>query len=163
MTNQLTPRGLQLLKHHEGFVPYAYDDFDPSWPRKRIMPGDKVRGTLTIGYGTTRGVKPGDTCTEKQAEGWLLEDLRQAERCVQRHVKVPISDEQYSALASFVYNLGCWNFYRSTLRRKLNAGDYAGAAAEFPKWRKSRGVVMAGLESRRKDERALFEANGVFA
>ncbi len=66
------------------------------------------------------------------------------------------NDRHLSALVSFAFNVGLGNLQASTLRMKYNRGDYAGAADEFLKWRKSNGVVLRGLERRRKAERALF-------
>ena len=72
-------------------------------------------------------------------------------------VKVPLNENQHGALVSFTYNLGAGNLGSSTLLRKLNAGDYAGAAAEFPRWNKAGGKELAGLTRRRAAEKALFE------
>lgn len=66
------------------------------------------------------------------------------------------NDRHLSALVSFAFNVGLGNLQSSTLRMKYNRGDYAGAADEFLKWRKSNGVVLRGLERRREAERALF-------
>jgi len=71
-------------------------------------------------------------------------------------VKEPLSDDQTAALADFIYNLGAGNFRSSTLLRKLNAGDYAGAAAEFDKWDYAGGKELAGLLRRREAETTLF-------
>ncbi|MCY1305462.1 Lysozyme RrrD [compost metagenome] len=71
-------------------------------------------------------------------------------------MRVPLSQGQFDALASFVFNLGSGNLQCSTLLRKLNAKDYAGAADEFPRWNKAGGKVLAGLTRRRAAERALF-------
>lgn len=110
----------------------------------------------TIGYGHTKGVKAGDTCTKEQAEAWLLEDCEDAERAVQRLVTVPINQNQFDALVSFTFNLGSGNLTASTLLRKLNSGDYVGAALEFSKWVKGGGRVLPGLVTRRKAEQNLF-------
>lgn len=110
----------------------------------------------TIGYGHTRGVKLGDTCTPEQAEQWLREDCAEAESAVGTLVKAPINQNQFDALVSLVFNIGGGNFASSTLLRKLNAGDYAGAADEFPRWNKQAGVVLGGLVKRRARERELF-------
>ncbi|WP_173506474.1 lysozyme, partial [Marinobacterium sp. xm-m-383] len=73
---------------------------------------------------------------------------------------VPLTQPQYDALASFIFNLGGANFRTSTLLRKLNAYDYVGAADEFLRWNKQRQggqmVVLRGLTKRREEERALF-------
>jgi lysozyme len=118
-------------------------------------------GVWTIGFGHTgRDVKDGMTCTVAQAYAWLAADLDSAARAVDNLVTVPLSANQRGALASFVFNLGPNALRGSTLRRKLNAGDYAGAAAEFKKWVKAtvdgRVVTLDGLVTRRAAEAALF-------
>lgn len=111
----------------------------------------------TIGYGSTRGVKKGMTITLDEANTRLAADMDQAGSAVTRWVDVPLSQNQFDALCDFVFNLGEGNFRGSTLLKKLNAGDYAGAAAEFPRWNKASGKVLPGLVTRRAAERALFE------
>lgn len=115
-------------------------------------------GVWTIGYGHTSGVRKGMRCTETQAEVWLMDDLRESEQAVDYLVKVPLTDNQRGALVSFVFNVGAGNFASSTLLRKLNAGDYAGAADEFAHWNKAGGKVLAGLTRRRAAEAELFSA-----
>lgn len=110
----------------------------------------------TIGYGHTRGVIPGDVITEKEAEIFLAEDLEDAESAVNEYVEVKLNQNQFDALVSFVYNLGAGNFKSSTLLRKLNAGDYLGAANEFKRWNKAGGKVLNGLVRRRAAECNLF-------
>lgn len=111
----------------------------------------------TIGYGSTTGVKEGDVITLDQAEARLDRDLLNAAAVVKQKVTVPLSQGQFDALCDFVFNLGAKNFATSTMLRKLNAGDYEGAAAEFPRWNKAAGKVMPGLVARRQNERLLFE------
>lgn len=111
----------------------------------------------TIGWGHTRTARPGMTITPLQADKLLEGDVFDAETCVKRNVLVPLNQNQYDALVSFAFNIGCKKFRTSTLRRKLNAGDYAGAAAEFPRWKYQNRKVLAGLVRRRAAERELFE------
>lgn len=114
-------------------------------------------GKWTIGYGHTGSeVKAGMTISEDKANALLANDLTTAEAVITKEVTVPISDNQFSALVSFVFNLGAGNFSRSTLLKKLNASDIAGAAAEFPRWNKVGGKALDGLTRRRDAERALF-------
>lgn len=138
--------GLNLIKKSEGYRDTAYPD-----PATGGEP-------WTIGYGHTRGVKEGDTCTEEQATEWLKEDVYFAEKCIKQSVKVDITQGQYDALVSFIYNVGCGNFRNSTLLRKLNEGDDVGAADEFIHWSKANGKTMKGLLTRREAERDLFLA-----
>lgn len=114
-------------------------------------------GVPTLGYGHTKGVKLGDTCTQAQADQWALEDTREAVATVRAEVKVPLRDCQVAALADFVYNCGAGNFRRSTLLHLVNSGHFSFAAAEFEKWNQAGGVVLPGLTRRRKAERDVFE------
>ncbi|MCL8307605.1 MULTISPECIES: lysozyme [Pseudomonas] len=134
-------RGLSLIKSFEGLRLQAYQD---------------AVGVWTIGYGTTRGVNAGMKISKEQAERMLLNDVQRFEPEVERLVTVPLSQNQWDALVSFAYNLGSANLESSTLRRLLNAGDYAGAADQFPRWNKAGGKVLPGLTRRRAAERELF-------
>lgn len=146
---ELSRRGLELIKRYEGLELRAYPD-----------PGTGGK-PYTIGYGTTRidgrPVVPGMTITEQEAERYLAADVAQFAKAVNRAVTVPINQNQRDALISLTYNIGIGAFKRSTLLRRLNAGDTPGAAAEFERWIHAGGRVMAGLVKRRKEERALFE------
>lgn len=133
--------GLRLIKSFEGLRLQAYQD---------------AVGVWTIGYGATRGVKPGMTITEAEAERLLKEDVNRFEEAVNSAVKVPINDNQFSALVSFSYNVGSGALRGSTLLKLLNRGDYSGAANQFPLWNKAGGQALAGLTRRRKAEQALF-------
>lgn len=138
--------GINLIKSFEGKHLKAYDD---------------GVGVLTIGFGTIKypngvRVKKGDTCTEEQAESYLKNDLVKFENAINRLVKVPLTQNQFDALASFTYNLGETNLSISTLLKKLNAKDYKGAADQFERWNKAGGKVMNGLTRRRKAEKELF-------
>lgn len=95
---------------------------------------------------------------DETAERWFREDLAIAARSVLRLVRVELTDAQFGALTSFVFNLGGGQLQQSTLLRKLNAGDYPGAAGEFPRWVYSAGVKLGGLVRRRAQERRLFES-----
>lgn len=134
-------RGLSLIKSFEGLRLQAYQDSVGVW---------------TIGYGATRGVKAGMKISKEQAERMLLNDVQRFEPEVQRLITVPLSQNQWDALMSFTYNLGAANLESSTLRRLLNAGNYASAAQQFPRWNKAGGQVLAGLVRRRAAERDLF-------
>lgn len=162
MTRRINDEGLRLAKQWEAFIPFAYDDFDPPKTRRRIKAGDKINGTLTVGYGSTGAhVKPGMTITEPEASELLLDDLDRFERCVERKVTVPLNDNQFAALVSFCFNVGEGNFSSSTLLKKLNKGDYASVPAELAKWVTSKGKRMQGLVNRRAAEAGLW-AKGSF-
>jgi lysozyme len=134
-------RGLDLIKSFEGLRLSAYRDSVGIW---------------TIGYGHTKGVKPGDTITVEQANDFLREDLRDAERAVNDLTFLNLTQSQFDALVSFTFNLGRGNLQASTLLRRVNEGDFEGAAEEFLRWTKAGGKVLPGLVRRREAERALF-------
>ncbi|WP_282346480.1 lysozyme [Pseudomonas sp. PS01301] len=139
-----SPKGIALIKSAEGLRLKAYPD-----PGTGGLP-------WTIGYGSTSGVTRNMVITETQAEQMLAEDLVRFERIVERLVQVPVNQGQFDALVSFTYNVGEGNFTKSTLLRKLNAGDTAGAAEQFSRWVHASGKVLPGLVKRRAAERAMF-------
>lgn len=113
-------------------------------------------GVPTLGIGHTRGVKLGMSCTVEQAQIWLTEDLEDAEAAVDHLVTVPLTQSQFDALTSFTFNLGATRLKTSTLLKKLNAGDYKGAANQFKLWVMSGGKRTEGLVRRRAAETDLF-------
>lgn len=143
---QTSEKGIALIKQFEGCKLTAYQDSVGVW---------------TIGYGWTQPVdgKPiraGMTIKQETAERLLKTGLVSYESDVSRLVKVGLTQGQFDALVSFTYNLGARSLSTSTLLRKLNAGDYAGASDEFLRWNKAGGKVLNGLTRRREAERALF-------
>jgi GH24 family phage-related lysozyme (muramidase) len=145
---------LDLIKKWEGFRAKAY--LDPV-------------GIPTIGYGTIRypngqKVQRGDNISEPEAEDLLKLKCDEFAEVVNREVVVTLNQNQFDALVSFCYNVGARAFQESTLLKKLNAGDYKGAAEQFLRWNKATKngvkVVLDGLTNRRKDEKALFEKIG---
>jgi lysozyme len=106
----------------------------------------------TIGFGTTEGVKMGDKITVERALIRLLADANKFESAVKRCAPVPMFSHEFDAYVSLTYNIGEGAFCRSTLARKLNAGDYAGACREILRWDKQKGKVLAGLTKRRQEE-----------
>ncbi|MCG3471446.1 lysozyme [Xenorhabdus bovienii] len=141
---KISNKGLVFIQQWEGLKLKAYPD-----PATGGIP-------WTIGYGHTKDVKPGQVITEQQAEAFLHEDLHPIYITLEAAVKVPLTQGQFDALCSFIFNCGAGNFVRSTLFKKLNAGDYASAAAEFPRWNKAAGKVMNGLTRRRASEQQMF-------
>lgn len=134
--------GVAIIKQFEGLRLEAYRCPAARW---------------TIGFGSTKGVRPGMVITEEEAEARLKIDLRDAEEAVSRMVRTKISDDQFSALVSLVFNCGCDAIAKSTLIRKLNAQDVWGSFSEFPRWCHSGGQVLPGLIRRRAAEQALFK------
>ncbi|NWA68005.1 lysozyme [Pseudomonas reactans] len=134
-------KGVSLIKSFEGLRLKSYQDSVGVW---------------TIGYGTTRGITAGMVITNEQAERMLMNDIGRFEPEIERLVKAPMNQAQWDALMSFTYNLGAANLGSSALLKLLNAGDYVGAAEQFPRWNKAGGQVLAGLTKRRLAERAMF-------
>lgn len=132
-------------------------DLVKQWEGLRLQPYQDSAGLWTVGYGhLLPQYNPGGPITEEQATALLDADLATARAAVTRLVEVPLTDAQRAALVSFVFNVGEGAFSRSTLLRKLNTGDYAGAADEFTRWVHAGGEVVAGLVNRRNHEREVF-------
>ena len=128
---------------------------------KRLVAYDDGVGVWTIGFGTIKypngvRVKKGDTCTLDQAKEYMRHDLIEFEHTVNSSVKVPLNQNQFDTLVSLAYNIGSSAFKSSTLVKKLNAGDYQGAADQFNVWINAGGKRMQGLVSRRDREKLLF-------
>lgn len=114
-------------------------------------------GVSTIGFGTTEGVKPGDTITAERALVRSLTDMAKYEGAIKRCVKVPLHQYEYDSYVSVAYNIGPAAFCGSTMVKRLNAGDYAGACVAIEQWNKAGGKVSRGLVNRRAQERAQCE------
>lgn len=135
--------GLTLTESSEGDRLVAYQD-----------PG----GVWTIGYGHTgQDVHEGLVWTAEQCEQALIQDKARAREAIKRYVKVPLTQNEFDALEDFDFNVGEGNFRGSTLLKKLNAGDFSGAADELTTWDHVNGKVVLGLLRRRQAEKALFE------
>lgn len=145
---EINTAGLELIKSFEGLRLSAYDDLQPN---KTITNISQVKGTLTIGYGHTAGVKVGQVITKEQAENMLKSDMKKYEKYVTDNVKILINENQFSALVSFCYNCGVGNL--RTLIKGRNASQIAEAMLLY---NKAGGKVLAGLVRRRKAERELF-------
>ncbi len=112
-------------------------------------------GLPTVCYGHTHGVQLGQIYTDAECEQLLINELAKAEAAVKRLITVPLSPETSAALISFTYNTGEGNLARSTLRRKMNAGDIRGGCMELRKWVYAKGRRLQGLANRREAELAL--------
>lgn len=112
------------------------------------VPGD----VPTVGFGTTEGVKMGDTTTPPKALVRALQDVQRYEGAVRQCVTVPLHQYEYDAYVSLAYNIGSRAFCSSTLARKLNEGDYPGACREILRWDRFRGQPLRGLTTRRERE-----------
>lgn len=156
MARTVNAETLSLVKQWEGFQPNAYPD-----------PGSVDGNPWTIGYGTTRiagkPIKKGQQITEGEASRLLMIELDRIAAIVERLIKVSLTDNQFGALVSFTYNVGDDAFAKSTLLKKLNAGDYAGVPAQLARWNKNDGKVMPGLTNRRAAEAGLWAKGGYVA
>lgn len=151
----LSAAGLVGIALHEGYTDKAVTP----------LPGD----VPTVGFGTTTRpdgspVRMGDTVTPPQALTRALADVQKFEGALKQCVRVPLHQHEYDAFLSFAYNVGAGAFCNSTMARRLNAGDYAGACAEFERWTFFQGRDCRdpsnrcqGLAKRRADERAKCE------
>ncbi len=141
---ETSSKGIELIKQHEGCRLRAYK-----------CPA----GVWTVGYGSTRGVNQWTGITRQEAEVRLREDLRTAERTVEkvRYLQPRLAQCQFDALVSFVFNVGSGNFEKSTLRKKVlaNPADRS-IRDEFLKWIHANGKPLEGLRKRRKDESELY-------
>lgn len=137
-------KGIQLITSYEGLRLEAYPD-----PATGGEP-------WTIGYGHTEGVQPGDVISKPQAIAFLHDDLRESYEPAVLELCPVTTQNQFDALVSFTYNVGEGNLEYSTLRQKHNAGDYAGAQAEFARWVYANGEQMQGLVNRRDAEAELY-------
>ena len=136
-------QGINLIKEFEGFSERVY-----------ICPG----GVYTIGYGHTKGVQIGDTCTREKAEEYLRDDLKDTEEAIEALIEVPLTQNQFDALVSLVYNIGSGHFFDSTIRRVINCkvADKEEYRRAWMMWVKSKGKVLKGLVRRREAEYKLF-------
>ena len=132
---------LDLLKEFEGLRLESYQD---------------IGGVWTIGYGHTKTARPDMRITKEGAEALLRDDIKWVTEAIERLVSAPLNDNQYSALVSFIYNIGAGAFSKSTMLRHLNSKSYKLAGDEFPRWNKVKGVEVRGLTNRRLKEQELF-------
>lgn len=142
----------------------AYGNWDPAlamnfighWEGCELKAYRCSAGVWTLGYGHTEGVKEGDTCTAEEAASWLVEDIESRQKALAHYINKPVTEGQFIALTSLVFNVGVSNLLKSKLLRKLNAGDFEGAAKEFLDFDLANGKKVPGLTRRRKAENELF-------
>ena len=138
----ISQEGISLIKKFEGCELEAYQC---------------AAGVWTIGYGSTKDVKEGDTLTQKEADNLLLHEMQEYEGYIKELVKVPLKQNQFDALVSWVFNLGPANLKASTMLKFLNAGDYHLIPSQIKRWNKASGKVLGGLIRRREAEALMFE------
>ena len=125
---------------HEGYRGEAYRD---------------AVGVPTIGFGETAGVKMGDKTTPGRSLVQLLGSTNRHADAIRKCIAVPLYQHEFDAYVSLSYNIGPGAFCQSTLVKKLNAGDYAGACEEIKRWNRAGGKVLPGLTKRREQEYQL--------
>ena len=134
--------GLELIKSFEGCETTAYQDSVGVW---------------TIGYGHTKGVEEGQTCSIEDAETMLSEEMDEYEGYINNMVKVELEQCEFDALVAWVYNLGPTNLGESTMLKVLNDGQFDRVPDEMRRWNRAGGQVLQGLVRRREAEALLFQ------
>jgi lysozyme len=139
---KISQEGIALIKKFEGCELEAYK-----------CPA----GVWTIGYGHTKDVKEGDRINKDEANYLLEEEMIEYEGYINDMVNVPLDQNQFDALTSWVYNLGSSNLMSSTMLTLLNEGKYDEVPQQIKRWNKAGGKVLDGLVKRREAEALLFE------
>ena len=147
---KLSQKGVDFIKSHEALRLKAYQD---------------SKGVWTIGWGHTKNVHPGDVITREQAEQFIRDDFVWVERTLNADLvtgrdKPLVTQNEYDALCSLVFNIGSDAYLESTVRRKIKQGDKMAAARAFKMWVYSEHKFIQGLANRRADEVRLFLQNG---
>ena len=147
---KLSQNGVNFIKSHEALRLKAYQD---------------SKGVWTIGWGHTKGVKPGDVITRAQAEQFIRDDFAWVERILNADLvtgrdKPLVTQNEFDALCSLVFNIGSNAYLDSTVRRKIKQGDKMAAARAFKMWVYSNHKFVQGLANRRADEVRLFLQSG---
>lgn len=142
----ISDNGYAIIRDAEGFRSTAYLDTGGVW---------------TIGFGTIKypngtSVKKGDTCTRNEAEQWLKNDCAWVDACLDKYLSIIVTQNQFDALASFVYNIGETAFVKSTMLTLINQNSLTSAASQFDRWVFDNGKRIKGLVNRRAKEKALF-------
>tara|TARA_R110000744_G_scaffold70603_2_gene142662 strand:- start:882 stop:1325 length:444 start_codon:yes stop_codon:yes gene_type:complete len=133
--------GVALIRKFEGCEVQAYQCSASVW---------------TLGYGHTRDVSEGDTCTKDEAEQILISDLQEFEGYVNDLVKIPLDQNQFDALVAWTFNLGPTNLKSSTLLVRLNDNNLDDVPHQLRRWNKAGGKVLDGLVRRREAEALLW-------
>ena len=145
---EISDTGIELIKSFEGFRATPYED---------------VAGKMTIGFGHL--ILPGEVfgaLSSVEATALLIRDIAEkAEKWIDLYVKVNLTQNEYDALCSFVYNVGAGNFRSSTLLDKLNQFEKPSVPTEMLKWCKAGGATVKGLLQRRQKEADLFQGPSV--
>lgn len=149
---QTSKEGIELIKKFEGLHKVQEDGMVSAYR----CPA----GKWTIGFGSVRGVRSGMKITKEEAEALLIKDIQDHNKAIYRNVNVPLTQGQFDALSSWVFNLGEANFKSSTALKLLNQGRYDEIPEQLMRWNKARVngklQVLNGLTRRRAAEAAIF-------
>ena len=147
---KISKDGLEIIKHFEGVRLHLYKDSGGLW-------------TIAVGHlcSPSEVEKYKNGITMEEATYLLEHDLKTAEDYIVKSVFVPLTQNQYDALVSFIFNVGTGAFWGSTLRKRLNKKDYKGTSSEFLRWNKVNRKPVAGLTRRRKVESSVFNGESL--
>ena len=139
---KISEDGLELIKKFEGCETTAYQDSVGVW---------------TIGFGHTKGVEEGQTCSIEDAESMLADEMDEYEGYINNMVKVDLQQHEFDALVAWVYNLGPTNLGESTMLKVLNGGQFDRVPDEMNRWTRAGGEILEGLVRRRQAESSMFQ------
>ena len=139
---KISEDGLELIKKFEGCETTAYQDSVGVW---------------TIGFGHTKGVEEGQTCSIEDAESMLADEMDEYEGYINNMVKVDLQQHEFDALVAWVYNLGPTNLGESTMLKVLNGGQFDRVPDEINRWTRAGGEILEGLVRRRQAESLMFQ------
>ena len=139
---KISEDGLELIKKFEGCETTAYQDSVGVW---------------TIGFGHTKGVEEGQTCSIEDAESMLADEMDEYEGYINNMVKVELQQHEFDALVAWVYNLGPTNLGESTMLKVLNGGQFDRVPDEMNRWTRAGGEILEGLVRRRQAESLMFQ------
>ena len=139
---KISEDGLELIKKFEGCETSAYQDSVGVW---------------TIGFGHTKGVEEGQTCSIEDAESMLADEMDEYEGYINNMVKVDLQQHEFDSLVAWVYNLGPTNLGESTMLKVLNGGQFDRVPDEMNRWTRAGGEILEGLVRRRQAESLMFQ------
>ena len=139
---KISEDGLELIEKFEGCETSAYQDSVGVW---------------TIGFGHTKGVEEGQTCSIEDAESMLADEMDEYEGYINNMVKVDLQQHEFDSLVAWVYNLGPTNLGESTMLKVLNGGQFDRVPDEMNRWTRAGGKILEGLVRRRQAESLMFQ------
>ena len=139
---KISEDGLELIKKFEGCETSAYQDSVGVW---------------TIGFGHTKGVEEGQTCSIEDAESMLADEMDEYEGYINNMVKVDLQQHEFDSLVAWVYNLGPTNLGESTMLKVLNGGQFDRVPDEMNRCTRAGGQILEGLVRRRQAESLMFQ------